>query len=152
MSMQRLLHVNVVCTDLERSVDFYSRLLGGEVLSRIEKTDSPFMRAQGYGGQNAYRAAFIGFPKPEGGPVIDLLEWVDPPEGRRAPLDAKDLGIPRMAIGVRGVDALHEALVDAGCDVLSAPLDLDVGPTRIRAFFVRDPDGALLELAESRRG
>ena len=136
---------------LERSIDFYTRLLGGELLSRVEKADSPFMRAQGYPGENAYRAAFIGFGKPEGGPVIDLLEWAHPPQGRRSPLDAKDLGIPRMAIGVREVDELHARLVSEGGDVLGEPMELEVGPKRIRAFFVRDPDGGLLELAEPRR-
>jgi catechol 2,3-dioxygenase-like lactoylglutathione lyase family enzyme len=152
MSMQRLIHVNVVCSDLERSEDFYTRLLGGEVVSRAEKTDSPFMRSQGYAGANAYRAAFIGFPKPAGGPVIDLLEWSDGPDEVRSPPDAKDIGIPRIAIGVEGVDALHSRLVAEGCDVLGEPTDLDVGGRRIRAFFTRDPDGVLLELAESRRG
>ena len=147
MQIERLIHVNIVCTNLERSIDFYTRILGGRVVDQSEKERSEFMERMGYTGETAHRAAFIGFSKQKGFPVIDLLEWTSP--GTKRPLDMRDGGIPRIAIGVDDVDAAHAHLVAEGVDVLGEPTELGVGRSKIRAFLLRDPDGTLLELVQA---
>ena len=147
MQIERLIHVNINCSNLERSVDFYTRILGGRVVDRSEKEQSEFCERMGYSGETGHRAAFIAFSKQKGFPVIDLLEWNAPGSGR--PLDMQDVGIPRIAIGVDDVDAAHAELVAAGVEVLGEPTDLGVGRAKIRAILLRDPDGTLLELVQS---
>ena len=146
MQIERLIHVNLTCSDLDRSLDFYCRVLGGQVADRSEKQRSDFLEAMGFEGNTAHRAAFIVFKKQPRGPVIDLLEWAEPGPGR--PLGMLDVGIPRLAIGVDDIEKAHQELLDEGVEVLGPPRELGVGRFRIRAFLFKDPDGVILEFAE----
>lgn len=61
---------------------------------------------------------------------------------------ANAVGYFRMAFLVSDIRAGHAALVDAGADCTSPPVDLDLGPgvPRCSAMLFSDPDGAMLEL------
>ena len=57
-----------------------------------------------------------------------------------------------MALLTDDVDRDYEALVDAGVNCYSLPMELEMGPglpSDLRALFFEDPDGTCVELIES---
>jgi glyoxylase I family protein len=146
----RLLHVNVNCSDLERSSAWYRRVLGLEVVGR--SNPGP-VAAPGLGlkGRVAWRAEFLAIPGRSDHFVIDLLEWRTPrPIGRPYPA-ANHLGLYRIAFLVEDLRACHAELRRLGV-ACGEPCRLDMGPDvpvdGLWALFMADPDGSCLELIQ----
>ena len=59
--------------------------------------------------------------------------------------DSRGLGRSSVYVFAADVDALHEALLAAGCPIDSAPADYDYG---MREMSVRDPDGNQITFAQ----
>jgi catechol 2,3-dioxygenase-like lactoylglutathione lyase family enzyme len=146
IGVSRVVHCNVNCSDLERSLGFYRDLLG---LSPVTRTapESPQPGAA-FGLEHAQWDAWIlGDARGIEGVAIDLLEWqVPPPTGTPYPA-ANVLGFARLGLTTSDIDAAHERLVAAGVDCYGAPHDVEVeGVPSMRAFVCTDPDGTLIEL------
>ena len=62
-------------------------------------------------------------------------------------LDIKAGVHPDVSIEVDDVDAVHERAVEAGAEIVYPLTDDDWG---LRRFFVRDPNGAVLNVTEHR--
>ena len=149
----RLLHVNVNCSDLDRSSDWYQRVLGLKPL--MNRADPGPGRGEGFGweGDCRYRADFLAVPGVNDF-IVDLLEWLDPkPTGTPNP-NANQLGMFRMAWLVDDAPASCAELDRLGIEH-SGACWLDMGPEipidGLHAVFFRDPDGTCLELIERPR-
>jgi catechol 2,3-dioxygenase-like lactoylglutathione lyase family enzyme len=146
----RLLHVNVNCTDLERSAAWYRRVLGLATLGRSEP--GPVAGA-GFAlpGKVEWRAEFLAVAGAADPFVIDLLEWRTPRPVGRPPASANHLGLFRVAFLVEDARACHAELVRERVET-SPPVWLEMGPEvpvdGLWAVFFRDPDGTCLELIE----
>lgn len=148
----RTLHVNLNCRDLDRSSEWYQRVLGLEPLA--ERAAPPPADGRGFGLEGAcrYRAEFLGVPGADGSLILDLLEWLEPKPVGTPLAEANHLGLFRMALMV---ESAHESCAEL--DRLgvphSGPCILDMGPDipieDLKAVFFRDPDGACLELIET---
>ena len=139
-----VVHVNVNCSQLARSLGFYQGALG---LAPLSHTRPVPQDGAGFGmhGPVQWDAWIIHDDRGQAAQGIDLLEWKLPaPMGR--PAAVHELGFSRLLLAVRDVAALHARLSAAGAAPRSAPASL--GGAR-RGFVVRDPDGALLEIAEA---
>lgn len=150
-----LSHVNINCSDLDRSSDWYQRVLG--VAPIAGRAEPPPASGAGFGfaGECDYRADFLAVGGRAEGMILDLLEWKHPRPVGRPLAEANHLGAFRMAFMV--------ADAKAGCAELdrlgvahSGPCPLDMGPDvpiegSLLAVFFRDPDGACLELIETPR-
>jgi catechol 2,3-dioxygenase-like lactoylglutathione lyase family enzyme len=119
-------HVELGVANLERSVDFYSRL-GFPVQSTMDS--------------NGRRVAILG-----PGPAVLRLVEVGP-DGRPTEWSADDLqcGIRHFGMKVSDVDEWASRLKAAGVPFTMEPFDA-FGDVRIAFFF--DPDGAYLELVQ----
>ena len=146
MTVQRLLHFNVVCSNLERSLAFYTEIVGARVAATAENAGDDFLGAMGYPGGSGYRACLLYFGDARRGPYLDLLEW--DLKGRDGAPGPRDVGIPRVALGVDDVEASYRELLEKGVEPCGAPVDLQVGEHRVRAFMFEDPDGVLIEYAQ----
>jgi catechol 2,3-dioxygenase-like lactoylglutathione lyase family enzyme len=138
-----VVHVNVNCARLERSLPFYRDALG---LAPLSHTRPVPQDGSGFGlaGRVQWDAWILHDDRGPGSHGIDLLEWLQPaPQG--VPAAAGALGFARLLLSVRDAGALHERLRDAGAAPLGAPAALGGGG---RGFVARDPDGTLLEIAE----
>jgi catechol 2,3-dioxygenase-like lactoylglutathione lyase family enzyme len=60
-------------------------------------------------------------------------------------LDVKAHVHPDVSIEVDDVDAVHERAIDAGAEIVYPLTDEDWG---LRRFFVRDPNGAVINVTE----
>lgn len=166
-----LLHFNIVCSDFERSYDFYTRVVGmtpltssragteGGVAVRDEATGflpgegrstaedgTKIAEVLGFEGSGEYRGCFLYFGSSRGGAYLDLLEWKDPaPPVERTP---RNIGLSRVAIRVDDLDAQLARLEEHGVPTVSEPTSLVLGVTTVRVVCFRDPDGVLLEYLE----
>ena len=124
----RLLHTMLRVGDLQRSIDFYTRVLGMRLL---RTTDRP---------EQKYSLAFLGF---EPNPAQAELELT-----HNHGVDRYDLGTAygHIAIGVDDAYAACERIRAAGGTVTREAGPVAGGNTVIA--FVQDPDGYKIELIQ----
>ena len=141
-------HVNVNCSDLERSLHFYRDLVG---LTPTTHTRPMPQEGAGFGlpGKVVWDAYMLQDSRAPLGPSIDLLEWQTPkPVGRPHP-EANHLGFMRLCLAHGDLDALHARLTAAGVATRSAPVSVPVLPGQnVRFFCCSDPDGTCVEFIE----
>ncbi len=122
----RILHTMIRVGDLDRSIAFYTEVLGMQLLRR---TDYP---------QGEFTLAFVGYGDPEREAVIELTyNWG---------VGEYDLGsgYGHIALEVDDLQAATEAIRHKGGKVLREPGPMNAGTTLIA--FVADPDGYPIEL------
>jgi len=125
----RLLHTMIRIKDLDKSLDFYTRLLGMKVL---RKKDYP-------GGE--FTLAFVGYGDEADSTVVELTHnW-----GQEEPYDLGN-GFGHLAIGVPDIYATCTRLEREGVKIARPPGPMKHGSTVIA--FVEDPDGYKIELIE----
>jgi catechol 2,3-dioxygenase-like lactoylglutathione lyase family enzyme len=148
--LQRLFHINITCSNLDASVEFY-RKLGYEVRNYVYE-DSFAQGGQGSATMGmdggTFRGCILYSPGPRGHALLDLIEWIDPKSPPPPPVNGNSPGIPRIAIWIKNLEAAYEDLVAQGLTFhggLQGP-DREHGIERVA--FVRDPDGLIVELIE----
>ncbi|MFM8526480.1 MAG: lactoylglutathione lyase [Cyanobacteriota bacterium] len=124
----RLLHVMLRVVDLERSIAFYTEVLGMRLLRR---KDYP-------GGR--FSLAFLGYGEEHDTTVLELTHNWDTP--------AYELGTAygHLALGVDDIHAACAAITGRGGRVVRPPGPMKHGSTVIA--FVEDPDGYKVELID----
>ncbi|HJM61463.1 MAG TPA: lactoylglutathione lyase [Alphaproteobacteria bacterium] len=125
----RMLHTMIRVKDLDASLDFYTRLLGMDLL---RKTDFP-------GGR--FTLAFVSYGSEGSHAAIELTQNWD----QDGPYDLGS-GYGHVALGVPDIYGTCRALSEAGAKVVREPGPMKHGSTVIA--FVEDPDGYKIELIE----
>jgi catechol 2,3-dioxygenase-like lactoylglutathione lyase family enzyme len=158
LEIKRFVHVNVVCSDFDKSFEFYTEVLGATAHAYLGDDGVDVRPAMGMGDDGApgFKAVLLYWGDARGGPYIDLLEWTYPPgtekkPERRSPLGAQDRGLVRVALQVDSVDEWVARLKEYGTRV-TTPQDVILGPWRQKLVLFEDPDGTLLELVEFPEG
>ena len=80
------------------------------------------------------------------GPYIDPIEWEV--NGKSDGREARDLGVPRLALLVDDVDTSFEEVKSKGVVPMGEPVTVGTGNYRVRCFMFPDPDGFLIEFAQ----
>ena len=126
----RLLHTMIRVGDLQRSIDFYTQVLGMELLRTSENPEYQ------------YSLAFLGFGG--GNPAQAELELT-----YNWGTDHYDLGTAygHIALGVPDAYAACEKIRAAGGQITREPGPVKGGSTVIA--FVTDPDGYKIELIQT---
>ncbi len=148
LSLLAVVHVNVNCTELERSLAFYRDVVG---LTPVSHTNPPPQKGAGFGldGEVQWDAYLLHDDRGVGGPAVDLLEWKRPAPIGRPPQAAHHLGFFRLCLTHPDLDALHARLREAGVPCRSAPVEVPVLRDRaVRFLCCADPDGATVEFIE----
>ena len=146
-SVLGIYHININVSNLERSRDFY-QMLGFQVVDSFDQAGIPELD-QGLGmPYSDCRALFmaIGRNRPE--TVLDLAEWREPKASERAMPRINDIGMPRIALRVKNLDALYEDLVSKGVEFISEPKTLGFLERSPRFAVCTDPDGIFVEFVE----
>jgi catechol 2,3-dioxygenase-like lactoylglutathione lyase family enzyme len=148
----RINHLNVVCADMQRSLDFYVGLLGLRVVFECDLHGDWIDAVTNLNGVSAH-CVFV--QPPGGGTRIELLEYRSPPGGPAIPEDgiANTRGLRHLAFEVDDLDGLYARLRDADVPFLSPPVSVPfmvVGNIRKRLCYLRDPDGVIVEIADYR--
>ena len=125
----RLAHTMIRVVDLDRTLDFYTRMLGMRVLRQKEYPGGRFTNT------------FIGYDEEDASTVLELTWNWDQSE----PYDLGD-GWGHLALEVPDVYATCEQLSAEGVRITRPPGPMKHG-TRVIAF-IEDPDGYKIELLE----
>ena len=138
--------IGLTVADLDRSVEFYSKVLDFEKVSETEVDGENYERLEGVFGLRM-RIARMKL----GDETIELTEFLAP-KGRPAPLDARsnDRWFQHIAIIVSDMDRAYARLREHKVQHASSGPQLLPEWNRnaggIRAFYFRDPDGHPLEI------
>ena len=126
----RILHTMLRVGDLQRSIDFYTRVMGMQLL---RTTDRP---------EQKYSLAFVGYGDEKSGATIELTY--------NHGVQSYEMGAAfgHIAIAVENAAATCDAVKAAGATVTREAGPVKGGTTVIA--FVQDPDGYKIELIESR--
>lgn len=152
MAITGLVHVNVNCSDYDRSLAFYERL-GFREIWRVPETNTPEVAAAV--GMPPYRVkgALIALEGASPRFVIDLLEWKEPRDESPPYPHLYHLGIARIALASDDLDGDMARLAAAGVRFLSKPASMPpASGSRARFVCFEDPDGTVLELVENPLG
>lgn len=128
MSKGRILHTMLRVGDLDRSIEFYTDVMGMKLL---RKHDNEAYK---------YTLAFVGYGDESEGAVIELTyNWGT---------TEYDMGnaFGHIAIGVEDIYATCDVIKTAGGDITREPGPVNGGTTHIA--FVTDPDGYKIELIQ----
>jgi lactoylglutathione lyase len=125
----RYLHTMLRVKDLDRSVDFYTRLMGMKELRRREVPDGK------------YTLSFVGYGDEAEQTVLELTYNWGQDKGYEI-----GTGFGHLAIGVPDVAATCEKLRAAGGRITREAGPVKFGTTIIA--FVEDPDGYKIELVQ----
>ncbi len=142
-------HVNVNCTDLERSRAFYE-LLGFRVVAEFEESDNASLNT-GLGLPSSHtRALFLKAGKGRDATLIDLAQWVRPVSPPKRENEISALGVPRIALKAENLTEVYEDLKAKGVEFVSEPQQLAFPEFGTEPLFCvcLDPDGLLIELVE----
>ena len=126
----RLLHTMLRVGDLQRSVKFYTEVLGMKLLRTTERPEQK------------YSLAFVGYDTEDRTAVLELTYNYG--------VERYDLGgaFGHVAVGVPDVKKACERVRSAGGKVTREPGPVKGGTSMIA--FVEDPDGYKIEFIESR--
>ena len=146
MNLTGLLHVNINCSDFDRSKVFYERL-GFRELMPIEQEASGAIAAAVGVAEYRLRGALM---RSRDGTIIDLLEWQNPRDVERPYASLNHLGLARMAFISTDIDADMETLRAADVTFVSEEPAVVTTPDGSVSRFIcfEDPDGTVLELVE----
>jgi lactoylglutathione lyase len=127
-TLMRMLHTMLRVGDLERSLSFYTEVLGMRLLRRKEYPSGRFT------------LAFVGYGDESEHTVLELTHNWD--------TDHYELGdaYGHIALGVEDIRATCAAIAGKGGRVVREPGPMKHGSTVIA--FVEDPDGYKVELIE----
>jgi catechol 2,3-dioxygenase-like lactoylglutathione lyase family enzyme len=146
MNITGLLHININCSDFDRSRAFYE-MLGFKVLMPVQPEGTGDVAAAVGMASYTLRGALMKHPS---GAVIDLLEWREPAD-HRPPYDCLNhLGLGRIAFVTSNIEADIASLRAEGVEFLSERAAAVAGPRGSTTRFIcfRDPDGIVLELVD----
>jgi glyoxylase I family protein len=144
----RLFHVNVNCSDLERSRRFYTEGLGLDIGARTAPEVA--QPGEAFGLDRArWDASILLGPRGYDGGAIDLLQWHEPKPTGAAPTALTQTGFQRLGIRVPDLDAAMSQVRALGGSVWSEPVVHKIpSGGEVRIVFVGDPDGTAIELIE----
>jgi glyoxylase I family protein len=144
MSIQRLTHLGICVSDLDRSLHFYRDVLGCKEVGRLEMEGGAADTINGLQGvtvraiyleRDGWRLELIAFPQPG---------WVGPD----TPRPMNQLGLTHLSFRVADLDAVCAQVRAAGGDVLPETR-YEVPSRSSRAVMAHDPDGIRLELVQA---
>lgn len=142
-------HININCSNLEKSRAFYE-LLGFRVVAEFAEKDNPDLD-RGLGmPRTDTRALFMKLGEEKYSTLIDLVEWNDPRCEPRDQPPLNTLGVPRIALKTKDIDQVYQDLREKGVTFIAEPQQLSfpkLGTEPKFAVFT-DPDGLYIELVE----
>ena len=138
--------VGMTVSDVDRSVEFFSRVLSFEKVSDVEAWGTEYEQLQGLFG---VRMRVVRMKL--GGEFIELTEYLAP-KGRPIPMDSRsnDHWFQHIAIVVSDMDMAYQQLrankVQHASTRPQRIPDWNKSAAGVRAFYFRDPDGHNLEV------
>lgn len=127
MKLKHVNHIAIIASDIDRSIDFYTQVLGMEVIRRVYRQE-----------RDSYKVDLAL----DGAYLIELFTFPGAPERPSYP---EALGLRHLAFTVEDIDRSIADLQSKGVHTEEVRIDPYTG---CRCVFFADPDGLPLELVE----
>ena len=143
--LDRIFHVNICVRDMERSIRFYEQI-GFHKVNDFTGDDPRIGEGLGVKASKI-RGVFMRLGDDPNAPVLDLVQFIDPPTQGQPYASLNNVGICRIAFAVSDIEKAYADLQKLDVEFV-APLTTIEGPGDGKASFVcfKDPDGTILEL------
>jgi len=141
--INKLDHINIVVTDLQKAKAFFLNLgFKEEISSRISGE-----RFSLIAGQPDFDAEFVGLSLPGSATNVELIQYYSPPGGKDPELSKPNqLGFRHIAFAVDNIEAEVDHLKGKGVSFQS---DIQVWEkTGKKLVYFYGPDGIILEFAQ----
>ena len=148
MNVSGMIHVNINCSNFERSKRFYEEL-GFRLVWQVPATNTKEVATAV--GMPPYRVngGIMALEGSEHPVLIDLLEWQSPHDDAPPYPHLYHLGLARLALATTNMDADLATLETMGVEFVGPPARVVVdGVAGGRFVCFKDPDGTVLELVE----
>ncbi len=130
---------------MERSIKFYSKL-GFSKVNDFTLDDPTVGDALGLEARKL-RGVFLRLGDDESAPVLDLVQFIDPPPQGTPYATLNNIGICRIAFTVEDIDATYAELIQMNVEFVAPLKKLDgPGGAEVGVVCFKDPDGTILEL------
>jgi catechol 2,3-dioxygenase-like lactoylglutathione lyase family enzyme len=145
--LNRLFHIAINSTDLERSVAFYKRL-GFQVMAEREVHNEQVKKAFAVP-TGDLRFVHLKLGDSDEATLLDIVQWggegtadadATPPQHAR--------GITRFAVLTDDTDAVHAALAADGVSFLTEPTTVMTPEGGWKVCLALDPDGVVVQITE----
>jgi catechol 2,3-dioxygenase-like lactoylglutathione lyase family enzyme len=137
-------HTSFTVSDMDRSVGFFTDVLGFELLHRGGRDPAFIEKVVGVPGADI-EVAYIQAP----GHRLELIQYRGPQDRGKVVSRPCDTGFAHVAFDVDDIDAVLEAARHAGVEPLSPPQQLEHGPNKGgKVVYTRDPDGITIEFIQ----
>ena len=136
LAVQNFSHVCIGVSDIEASLDFYTGVLGMDVVFDVELEGAGLDSVTGGAAQQGRMIGGL-----IGGAMVELLSLGAVPDCPSGP----HLGYTNISFRVDDLDATYDAVARRHPGVRTEP-PVDIGG--VRMFFIYDPDGTPIELLE----
>ena len=147
--VERIYHVGLTVSDLDRSIAFYRDILGlefqGEIFMAGEETDRLFRMKD-----TKARVAYLNGSKAIEAPPIELIQFVDN-KVKKVKGNLFTTSISEVCFYTDDIERVYNSLIENHVECLSEPQYFDFradGFGESRAFYFRDPDGIILEMMQ----
>tara|TARA_A100001515_G_scaffold19375_1_gene14300 strand:+ start:3341 stop:3772 length:432 start_codon:yes stop_codon:yes gene_type:complete len=143
--LKNIRHTGIVVSDAERSIEFYTGLLGFEIKKDMLESGDYIDNF------SALEGAVVRTVKMTlgNGDMVELLCYQTHPEVPDMDRPITRIGCSHIAMTVDNLDDTYERLVNAGVVFNSPPQYSPDGFAKVT--FCKDPDGSLIELVEELR-
>jgi catechol 2,3-dioxygenase-like lactoylglutathione lyase family enzyme len=143
--LKAFFHTGFVVKDLEKTIDFYTNVLGLRVAGRMERSGDFACQLLAF--DNAHiKGAFLDLGE---GHQLELIQYLQPPSGSGG-INRNDLGASHLAFFVENIEEFYTDKSQRGLRFNSGPAALhdDRGRLLRKALYAQDPDGNWLEFVE----
>jgi len=146
-----VLHFSFTVSDIESSIDWYTRVLGLELVHRQRQDNEYTQLLVGIPGAVLEVAQFAvpGVPPARSTHMLELVEYVSPGGKPNSGLATNTIGCAHLALLVTDVHDRHARMCEQGVVFRSPPVAITAG-ANLGGFtcYFSDPDGITLELLQ----
>jgi len=145
-----VMHFSFTVTDIERSIAWYTSVLGLELVHR-QRQDNPYTRTLvGFPDAVLEVAQFRvpGLMPQHSTHMLELVEYVQP-KGAQVELQTNQVGVAHLAFVVDDIHSRHRRMEAEGVLFRNAPVAITEGANKGGwSCYFHDPDGITLELLQ----
>jgi len=146
-----VLHFSFTVSDIERSIDWYTEVLGLELVHRQRQENEYTQVLVGIPGAVLEVAQFAvpGVPPARSTHMLELVEYVTPRGEPSAPLAVNSVGCPHLALMVDDIHEGYARMRERGVEFVNPPVEITAGANAggFTCYF-HDPDGITLEILQ----